>query len=155
MPSTRLRAASQGFGLLGPPCLTVLMFLLGSVGCGGPGPYAGALYPVKGQVLLADGTPLKGGSVQFIPKLGGLPAYGTIGPDGTFSLKSLKSREGAAPGEYKVRIEPSAELRAKKGRAAKRLPFASKYSEYDGETGLTATIKSEPTQLEPFRLGAD
>ncbi len=30
--------------------------------------------------------------------------------------------------------------------------FASKYREYDGETGLTATIPAEPTQLEPFRL---
>ena len=130
-----------------------LLLLVCSAGCGRPGPYSGALYSVKGQVLLADGTPLKGGSVQFIPKLGGLPAYGTIGPDGTFSLQSLKSREGAAPGEYKVRIEPSSELRVKKkGKAAKKLPFASKYGEYDGETGLTATIKSEPTQLEPFRL---
>ena len=128
------------------------LLLVCSAGCGGPGPYSGALYSVKGQVLLADGTPLKGGSVQFIPKLGGLPAYGTIGPDGTFSLQSLKSREGAAPGEYKVRIEPSSELRAKKGKAAKKLPFPSKYGEYDGETGLTATIRSEPTQLEPFRL---
>ncbi len=78
--------------------------------------------------------------------------HGTIGPNGTFSLQSLKSREGAAPGEYKVRIEASSELRAKRGKAAKKLPFPSKYGEYDGETGLTATIRSEPTQLEPFRL---
>jgi hypothetical protein len=130
----------------------VLLLMACPAGCGGPGPYSGALYPVKGQVLLADGTPLTGGSVQFIPKLGGLPAHGTIGPDGTFSLQSLKSREGAAPGEYKVRVEPSSELRAKKGKAAKKLPFPSRYGEYDGETGLTATIRSEPTQLEPFRL---
>jgi hypothetical protein len=82
-----------------------------------------------------------------------LPASGTIDADGTFSLKS-KTREGAAPGEYKVRIEPSAELLAKKGKAAPKLPFASRYREYDGETGLTATIKAEATQLEPFRLDA-
>jgi hypothetical protein len=155
MPSTGLRTSQQAFGFLWPRGVTLLMFLLGSVGCGGPGPYSGALYPVKGQVLLADGTPLTGGSVQFIPKEGGLPASGVIEADGTFSLKSLKTREGAAPGEYKVRIEPRAELRAKKGKTTKKLPFASKYREYDGETGLTATIKSEPTQLEPFRLAAD
>ena len=63
-----------------------------------------------------------------------------------------KSRDGAAPGEYKVRIEPSPELLAKKGRAAPKLPFAAKYREYDGETGLTATVKAGATQLEPFRL---
>jgi hypothetical protein len=123
------------------------------VGCGGGGPYAGALYPVKGQVLLADGRPLEGGSVQFIPSKGGLPASGKIGPDGTFALKS-KSREGAAPGEYRIRIEPPSALLVKKGRTPPKLPFAEKYREYDGNTGLTATIHSGPNQLEPFRLDA-
>lgn len=127
--------------------------LLGLAGCGGPGRYTGSLYPVKGRVLLADGTPLTGGTVQFIPARGGLPASGRIAADGTFSLKS-RSRDGAAPGEYKVRIEPSAELLARKGRAAPTLPFASKYREYDGNTGLTATINAGETQLEPFRLEA-
>jgi hypothetical protein len=127
--------------------------LLGLAGCGGPGPYTGSLYPVKGQVLLADGKPLAGGAVQFIPTRGGLPASGKIEADGTFSLKS-KSRDGAAPGEYRVRIEPSSELLARKGRAAPKLPFASKYREYDGNTGLTATVKAGETQLEPFRLEA-
>jgi hypothetical protein len=130
-----------------------VLTLVGLAGCGGPAPYRGALYPVKGQVLLGDGKPLPGGTVRFIPKQGGLPASGQIEADGTFSLKS-KTREGAAPGEYKVRIEPSAELLTKKGRAAPKLPFASKYREYDGETGLTATIKAEATRLEPFRLDA-
>ncbi len=96
--------------------------------------------------------PLTGGSVQFIPKQGGLPAVGIIGEDGTFSLNS-KTREGAAPGEYKVRIEPSSELLRKKGRAAQKLPFASNYREFDGNTGLTATIRAEATQLEPFPAG--
>ncbi len=127
--------------------------LVGLAGCGGSGPYTGSLYPAKGQVLLADGTPLTSGAVQFIPTRGGLPASGKIEADGTFSLKS-KTREGAAPGEYKVRIEPGAELLAKKGRATPKLPFASRYREYDGETGLTATIKAVATQLEPFRLDA-
>jgi hypothetical protein len=68
---------------------------------------------------------------------------------------SLKTRQGAAPGQYKVRIEPSAELRVKKGKTKNKLPFALKYSEYDGETGLTATIKPSATQLEPFRLLPD
>jgi hypothetical protein len=104
-------------------------------------------------VLLADGTPLTGGTVQFIPTRGGLPASGRIASDGRFSLKS-KSRDGAAPGEYKVRIEPSAEVLARKGRVAPKLPFASKYREYDGNTGLTATINAGETQLEPFRLEA-
>jgi hypothetical protein len=121
-------------------------------GCGGPGPYTGTIYSVKGQVLLADGTPLTGGFVQFIPVQGGLPASGAITGDGTFSLKTGKSREGAAPGEYKVRIEPSSALLAKKGKRTEKLPFAEKYREYDGNTGLTASINANATTLEPFRL---
>ena len=151
MRSTSPRSSTWSRAIPGPRVSLTWMFLLGFASCGGPGPYSGTLYPVKGQVLLADGKPLTGGSVQFIPKQSGLPASGKIESDGTFSLKT-KTREGAAPGEYKVRIEPSPELLAKKGRAAQKLPFASKYREYDGETGLTATIKAEPTQLEPFRL---
>jgi hypothetical protein len=142
-------------GKLTAPSTQLLYFclLVASAGCGSPGPYSGSLFPVKGQVLLADGNPLTAGTVHFIPKRGGLLAQGTIEPDGTFSLKS-KTREGAAPGEYKIRIEPSAELLPKKGRGQSKLPFASKYREFDGNTGLTATIGSGPTQLEPFRLEA-
>jgi hypothetical protein len=140
----------------GAASLVVLsvLSLRGLAGCGGSGPYSGSLYPVTGRVLLADGTALTGGTVQFIPARGGVPASGKIAADGTFSLKS-KSRDGAAPGEYKVRIEPSAELLARKGRATPKLPFASKYREYDGDTGLTATINAGETQLEPFRLEAE
>jgi hypothetical protein len=128
------------------------LFFLTLTGCGHSGPYSGPLYPVTGQVLLADGKPVMGGFVQFIPKQGGLQASAKIGMDGTFSLKSLKNREGAAPGEYKIRIEPSPDLLVRKGRSAPKLPFASRYRDYDGETGLTATIRAQPTQLEPFRL---
>ncbi len=129
----------------------VLLAFLAISGCGGPGLYSGKLYPVTGQVLLADGHPLNGGSVRFIPKTSGLPATGKIGVDGTFSL-TTKTREGAAPGEYKVRIEPSPEMMSKKGGSLKKLPFAAKYRNYDGDTGLTATVDAGPTRLEPFRL---
>jgi hypothetical protein len=153
MRSSREWSSSRGRIILASVTSWAGLSLLGPAGCGGPGPYTGSLYPVKGRVLLADGTPLTGGTVQFIPTRGGLPASGRVAVDGTFSLRS-RSRDEAAPGEYKVRIEPSAELLARKGRAAPKLPFASKYREYDGDTGLTATISAGETQLEPFRLEA-
>jgi hypothetical protein len=130
-----------------------LPFLFALAGCGGSGAYSSVLYPVTGQVLLADGHPLTGGSVRFIPKRSGLPATGKIGVDGAFSL-TTKTREGAVPGEYKVRIEPSPEMLSKKGGAPKKLPFAAKYRNYDGDTGLTATVDAGPTRLDPFRLDA-
>lgn len=129
----------------------VVPLLLAIAGCGRSGTYSGNLYPTTGQVLLADGRPLTGGSVRFIPKQSGLAATGKIGPDGTFSL-TTKTHEGAAPGEYKVRIEPSPEMVPKKGGAAKKLPFAARYRNYEGDTGLTATVEAAPTRLEPFRL---
>jgi hypothetical protein len=152
MPSTNRRSSVGSLVVLGSKVSVAVLSLLSLTSCGGPGPYSGTLYPVKGQVLLADGKPLTGGFVQFIPKQGGLHASGKIEMDGTFSLRSLKNRDGAAPGEYKIRIEPNPELLARKGRAAQKLPFALRYREYDGDTGLTATIKAEPTHLEPFRL---
>ena len=126
------------------------------VGCGSEGPYSGSLYPVHGRVLLADGTPLRGGSIQFIPKVRGLPASGTIDDEGHFTLKSHKGRQGgAAPGEYKVRIDPGSDYlaRKRKGGSAKP-PFSAKYRDYDGETGLTATIEARTMELAPFRLDA-
>ena len=33
-----------------------------------------------------------------------------------------------------------------------RRPFPAVYADEDGETGLTATVKAEPNQLEPFKL---
>jgi hypothetical protein len=124
-----------------------------AVGCGS-GQYTGPVYPVRGRVLLADGKPMTAGAVQFIPAPGGLLASGAIGKDGTFTLVSLDRREGAAPGAYKVRIEPTPEMTAPKGRKARILPFAERYRAEDGETGLIATVKAEPTELEPFRLDA-
>ncbi len=98
---------------------------LTQIGCG-EGMYTGPVYPVKGRVLLANGKPLTGGAIQFIPAPGGLLASGPIGPDGTFTLVSLDRRDGAAPGAYKVRIEPSLEMTAPKGKKPRTLPFAEK-----------------------------
>ena len=152
-------SAFKNVFILGPharnPGLVLAVVMVTALGgCGGANvtPYGGPVYPVKGQVLLADGKPLKGGKVNFVPKeLGAMPATGEIGSDGTFSLKSADSRDGAAPGEYKVRVEASPSLMIQKGKT-KLPPFPAIYSDEEGDTGLTATVKSEPTQLEPFKL---
>jgi hypothetical protein len=113
------------------------------------------VYPVKGKVLLNTGKPLTSGKVAFLPKKAvGLSATGNIGSDGSFSLTAADGREGAAEGEYKVRVEPDASLYSKtKGPAGlKNLPFSAAYMDEDGDTGLTATIKPSENQLEPFKL---
>src|SRR4051794_38794960 len=77
-------------------------------GCGvsDPPPPVVKVYPVKGKVLLADGSPLKEGHVWFVPtKDSVLNSYGDISADGSFTLNTGSSGEGAPEGEFKVRIE--------------------------------------------------
>ena len=60
----------------------------------------------NGQGAAADGKPLSSGIISFVPK-GDLPSTPSaqIGSDGTFSVVTGGSGEGAPSGEYKVRIE--------------------------------------------------
>lgn len=125
--------------------------LLSLAGCGGPDTAARPLYPVKGKVLLPDGKPLTTGRVEFLPVAGGMPVAGNVGADGSFSLKTGDGREGAPAGEYKVRLEPTTLATNKSGKPAS-LPFPARYSDEDGNTGLTAKVLAEPTTLEPFKL---
>jgi hypothetical protein len=128
-------------------------------GCGGGAPElavpTGSLQPVKGSVLLPNGKPLSTGTVVFIPANGtGASPSGELDSTGNFSLKTGSS-DGAAPGEYKVRIEPKgvdASTKKKGTLDARTLGFPLKYTDADGDTGLKATVKAEPTTLEPFKL---
>jgi hypothetical protein len=107
------------------------------------------VYQVTGKVLLADGKPLTGGWVYFVPKsdLSVTPSA-QIGSDGTFSLDTGGSGSGAPPGEYKVRIEaPQFHV----DRNPKKSIFPFKYTDEDS-SGLVVTVRAEPNQLEPFRL---
>ncbi|GAC1467195.1 MAG: hypothetical protein NVSMB9_08550 [Isosphaeraceae bacterium] len=113
-----------------------------------------AVYPVKGSVILPDGKPLTMGRVVFVPKDGLENSTATLGANGSFSLNTAGSGEGAPPGEYQVRIEPDESTLPKaRGSATQKaqLPFAGKYSD-ESSSELTATIKPEPNELPPFKL---
>src|SRR5262245_16358306 len=77
--------------------------LVQSWGCGGSDgkPPEGLTVPVKGQVTY-KGKPLTGGSIMFEPVDGGREAHGTIQPDGTFSLSTFRSGDGAVRGVHRV-----------------------------------------------------
>ena len=57
------------------------------------------VFQVTGKVLLADGKPLDGGWITFVPR-GDLPVTpsAVIQPDGTFSISTGGSGEGGAAG---------------------------------------------------------
>jgi hypothetical protein len=107
------------------------------------------VYEVKGKVTLADGKPLSSGWIYFVPK-GDLPITpsGVIGSDGTFSLVTGGSGDGAPPGEYKVRIEAPQLQAALKG---KKPPFPLKYLDEDSSL-VVVQVRAEPNQLDPICL---
>lgn len=112
---------------------------------------AEALHPVKGKVELADGKPLTEGEVTFVPvKTTSRAATGKLNADGTFTLKSGDQGEGAAEGQYKVKIEsPLTAPGAKAGTQKKVVP-----PEYEDEDAsqVVITIKSGPNDLPPIKL---
>jgi hypothetical protein len=116
--------------------------------CGGGGP---KLHPVRGKVLYLE-QPAEGAIVVFQPANSGpdspMPA-GTVGADGTFTLRTHPQGEGAPAGDYVVLVTwlpPNArELENPKN----KLP--PKYSSQTNSP-LRATVKPGTNELEPFRL---
>jgi hypothetical protein len=64
---------------------------------------------VSGLVTL-DGAPVEGAKVTYYPLSGDAPPFGVTDAKGhfelcTFDIKTVKSIDGALPGEYKVTVE--------------------------------------------------
>ena len=126
----------------------VAVAALAAASCGGGGP---KLHPVKGSVLYQE-KPAVGATVVFQPVNStpeSLMPSGTVGPDGTFTLKTPQHGDGAPAGEYVVVItlyppnaremrEPQSLLPARYGNPV--------------DSPLRATVSAGNNQLEPFRL---
>jgi hypothetical protein len=135
--------------------LSAVVFVLGVMGCGeGSTPVPNmTTYKVEGQVLLPGGQPLTNARVTFVPKAyngTSLPASGELDGNGRFVLTTKDPDDGAAAGEYVVRVAPN-DLPTSTGKAKTKVPFPLKYSDVES-SGLEVTIKPEPTKLPPFRL---
>ena len=94
--SIRLLSRLTGVGL-------IALAVVATAGCGGQ-----KLYPVHGQVVFPDGTPLDGGWVTFEPVDPNLKISATadIQSDGSFHLGTHGQADGAPEGEYKVVVRP-------------------------------------------------
>ena len=131
-----------------------VMGLLGSVlaGCGRSDALPSyQVYEVKGKVLLADGKPLGAGIITFVPK-GDLPVTpsGTIGSDGSFSLNTGGSGDGAPAGDYKVRVE-APQLQPAPTRSRKKPVIPQKYTDEDS-SGVVITVRAQDNELAPIVL---
>ena len=86
----------------GPGVVALTLGLFALAGC------SSGQYPVRGKLVYADTqAPVKelaGFEVMFTSEKLGKTARGTIQPDGTFEVATLKDKDGAPPGEYVVTL---------------------------------------------------
>ena len=116
--------------------------------CGGGAP---KLYPVRGKVLYLE-QPAEGAIVVFQPKNSRpdspMPS-GTVGADGSFTLRTHPHGEGAPAGDYVVLVTwlpPNArDQENPKNKLPDRYGTAT-------DSPLSATVKAGSNELEPFRL---
>lgn len=86
----RMRANSFAVAVLAA-CTAAL------VGCGG-------MYDsTVGGVVTLDGNPVPRGTVSFAPQASGSSAFGMIGADGAYTLRTGRE-EGLPPGQYVVTV---------------------------------------------------
>lgn len=135
----QLRFKAVGLGRM----VCILVGLLSFTGCGSGMP---TTYPVHGEVVFADGSPLKGGRVEFRiePEEGKrINARGEIAVDGTFKLTTFSPNDGALAGEHEVVIVPIASLISIGEQPPPPEPIDPKYGRYE-TSGLKFRV--EPGQ---------
>lgn len=93
---------------------------------------------MTGTVTL-DGKPLTGGGVMFQPK-SGRGAIGEIGPDGTYSLRTYGSNDGASIGLHQVAVLGGAPANEEEAKSFKPLQIPSHYSGAES-SGLAFEVK--------------
>lgn len=116
-------------------CLLALVFL---VGCGGN-------LKLTGKVVFSDDkSPLTSGIVNFISDKG--VSRGQIQKDGTYTVGSLKEKDGLPPGDYKVYITSSAIniVDKKIGMVRQEYQIDNKYEKAD-TSGLTVKVDKSMT----------
>lgn len=97
-----------------PTASAMLLLAVGLVqaaaltGCGESGDPPPKTYKVTGKVVYADGSPMKGGTIEFHSvENSGLTTMSQIKDDGTFNLTTITEKEklsGAVEGTYTVTI---------------------------------------------------
>jgi hypothetical protein len=116
--------------------------------CGGG---SSKLHAVRGTVLYLD-QPAEGAVVVFQPANSTPDSptpSGTVGSDGTFSLRTAPHGDGAPAGDYVVLVTWYPPDAREQANPKNKLP--ARYGN-PTETPLRATIKPGDNQLEPIRL---
>jgi hypothetical protein len=127
-------------------CLLAIIFLSHS-GCGPDTGHLPKTVPASGVVTL-DGKPVDGAQVVLVPVGAATTgAFGTTDASGWFSLRAFNEKDGAIPGDYKVQVSKTVEVKltAPKGSLDGGDPVRFDYgvpAKYTGAktSGLSVTI---------------
>jgi hypothetical protein len=128
----------------------IIISLLALLGCSSRGSNLPKTVPAEGVITL-DGKPVDGAQVVLVPAVEGATtgtgAYGTTDSSGRFSLRAYAEKEGAIPGEYKVQVSKTVEVKLEgaKGSLDGGDPVRFEYgvpAKYTGAktSGLTVSI---------------
>lgn len=91
----------------------VILSLACIVGCTSAGRNLPKTVPASGVVTL-DGKPVDGAQVVIVPAAEGTTgATGVTDASGHFSLRAYPEKDGAIPGEYKVQVSKTIEVKLK------------------------------------------
>ena len=117
------------------------------LGCGSP---TEKTYSVEGKVVWGDGQPaaeLAGGTVelQLIDQAARkVSPHGEIQSDGSFTLRSYESSDGAPAGKYRALVVPKKSMDAED--AEDPCVMDPRFEQYDS-SGLEVTIIPEDNQI--------
>lgn len=128
--------------------LFIATFLL-CTGCGGS-PDLLATTKVNGSVSY-QGAAIESGTIMFFPVAGGKHAIGMISKEGTFTLSTYETGDGAIPGQHKVVINVSYENPDGIPVPASVPRVPAKYSDLKTTT-LTAEVTADGKNQFPFEL---
>ena len=125
----------------------LLICFAATLGCNSAGSNLPKTVPASGIVTL-DGKPVDGAQVVLVPANEGITgAFGVTNSSGHFSLRAYDEKDGAIPGEYKVQVSKTIQVKIEgaKGSVDGGDPVRFEYgvpAKYTGAktSGLTVTI---------------
>lgn len=99
-------------------------------------------YPVRGQVVFSDDSPVKFGRIEFYHPEHDLNSRGAIQPDGSFVLGTYSNEDGAPAGTHDVAITQLIMSGQAGGTPHEHgRHINSRYHDYD-TSGITLTVQA-------------
>ncbi len=125
--------------------IIAIVLCIGLVGCGGTSgpPSKPDGVEVSGKILLANGSPLTGGTLILRPVEGAYGATAQIQPNGTFTLMETSGQKSVVPGKYQVFVT----LKESNHKALRDKVNKKYQSSEDGDSDVVVEIQQSISDL--------